>query len=122
MENRDISDFPYVQIDPTKGYAVNAVVCCSTRVMGEPTDAPHVRGAEFHFPRFEHVPFVSVQITAEPCASPLVVYSVKVNSNRDGYTQIAIEAQTVPNGPAHGIHHCTVVATGIPLLHVQSER
>ena len=102
----------------TTAYPVNPLVCCATHEMSGAGDSTHVRNAEFHLPRFAQAPTVSVQVTALPGSSVLVVYSVKINDNI-GHTQIAIEAQTVPGGPAEGTHYCTIIATGMPLLHIQ---
>lgn len=110
-----MANFPPVQSDAMTGYATNPTVYCATGRMTEPTASPHVRGIEFRLPRFEAPPGVSVQIAASAAASLLAVYSVKVNDNIGGQTQVAIEAQTIAGGPASGVYHCTIVVTGVPL-------
>ena len=110
-----VTEFPNVQSDPMTGYVNNPTVYCANGVMAEPTGAPHVRGIEFRLPRFRQAPTVSLQIVAPHGSSMLAVYSVKVNDNVGGQTQVAIEAQTVLGGPAQGEHHCAVIVTGEPL-------
>ena len=110
-----MATFPPVQSDPMTGYPVNPTVSCATGIMSEPTGSPHVRGIEFRLPRFKQSPTVSVQITAPHGSSMLAVYSLKINDNISGQTQVAIEAQTIKGGPAQGEHHCTIIVTGIPL-------
>lgn len=117
-----MAEFPPVFSDPMTGYAVNPVVHCSTRLMTQPGKSQHVRAAEFRLPRFESAPTVSVTITALEGSSPLTVYSVKVNDHIDGSTQIAIEAQTILGGDVEGEHHCSIVVTGVPLLHIAARR
>jgi hypothetical protein len=110
-----MAEFPPVQSDAMTGYASDPTVYCATGLMTEPTTAPHVRGIEFRLPRFKQAPIVSVQITAAVGSSLLAIYSLKVNDNVGGQTQVAIEAQTILGGPASGEHHCTIIVTGLPL-------
>ena len=110
-----MTDFPTVQSDLMTGYAVNHTVYCSHGQMGEPTGSPHVRGIEFRLPRFIRAPVVSAEILGAPGSSMLAAYSVKVNDNVSGSTQVAIEAQTIFGGPAAGQHYCSIVVKGIPM-------
>jgi hypothetical protein len=110
-----MADFPPVQSDAMTGYPANPTVYCATGIMAEPTGSPHVRGIEFRLARFKHAPVVSVEIAATLGASLLSVYSVKVNDNIAGQTQVAIEAQTIMGGPAEGDHYATIIVTGFPL-------
>ncbi|MCC0003685.1 MAG: hypothetical protein H6872_00475 [Methylobacteriaceae bacterium] len=110
-----MADFPPVQGDAMTGYVENPTVYCATGQMSEPTGSPHVRGVEFRLPRFRQAPVVSLQITAPHGSSMLGIYAVKVNDNVSGQTQVAVEAQTIKGGPAHGEHFCSIVVTGFPL-------
>lgn len=110
-----MSTFPPIESAEMTGYAENPTVYCSTGKMGEPDESPHVRQIEFRLPRLKEAPIVSVQITAPHGSSMLGLYSVKVNDNVGGQTQVAVAAQTIRGGPAHGEHYCSIVVTGFPV-------
>lgn len=87
----------------------------SVGTMGPSNRGTHVKHIEFRFPRFHVTPQVSLQIIGGQSATPIAVYSLKMNDNVDGQTQIAVEAQTLGNDsngkpvPAQGTYHCNIV-------------
>ncbi len=89
--------------------------------MSEPTGSPHVRGVAFYIDRLYDTPTVSIRIVSSAGSALLAVYSLKINEDVAGYTQIAIEAQTLPpGGPATGDYFCNIVAIGRPVAPVKS--
>ena len=107
--------FPNVTQEPIVFGQVKASYS-STGKMSMPDGSPHVRGIEFRIPRLNACPSVSCQILGDEDACLLVVYSLKINDNVDNMMQIAIEAQTLDDKPAKGIHYCNIVVIGSPLI------
>ncbi|MDE2364751.1 MAG: hypothetical protein KGM42_18905 [Hyphomicrobiales bacterium] len=87
----------------------------ATGRMTTPDGSPHVKSMEFRLPRLGGCPSVSCQIVPHQGAKPLAAYSLKINDNVSGQTQIAIEAQTLDGGAAHGDHDCNIVAVFAPV-------
>lgn len=109
-----MTTFPTVNAEPMSGFPTNPTVYTSVGLMSMPDNSPHVRGIEFRLPRFKSAPTVSAQIIAPHGSSMLALYAVKVNDNVSGQTQVAIEAQTIRGGPAHGEHFCMITVIGQP--------
>jgi hypothetical protein len=74
---------------------------------------------EFRFPLFSTTPNVSVQIVSSFGAAPMQVHAVKIGEivgiSGARETQIIVEAQTIFDVPANGVHHASLVVIGVPL-------
>jgi hypothetical protein len=74
---------------------------------------------EFRFPLFSAAPNVSVQIVSSFGAAPMQVHAVKIGEivgiSGARETQIIVEAQTIFDVPANGVHHASLVVIGVPL-------
>jgi len=93
----------------------------SASVQLAPSTSARVLQGEFRFPLFSATPNVSVQIVSSfaAAAAPMQVHAVKigevVGSLGTRETQIIVEAQTIFDVPASGVHYASLVVIGVPL-------
>lgn len=86
-----------------------------TQQMTKPTGSPHVRNVAIYIPRQTGVPDISIRIVSSAGSVPLVLFSVKINDNAEGWMQIGIVAQALPPADnAAGFHYCNIEAIGTP--------
>jgi hypothetical protein len=93
----------------------------SASVQLAPSTSARVLQGEFRFPLFSATPNVSVQIVSSfgAAAAPMQVHAVKirevVGSSGARETQIIVEAETIFDVPANGVHYASLVVIGVPL-------
>jgi hypothetical protein len=104
--------FPHIQVETGP---FGAAYCTGAGEMVTQSDK-HIKGCEFRVPvLFSGAPAVSASVLLIGDGVPIHLYSVKVNSNVDGQTQIVVYAQTWSGEAAAGFHVCSMTASGMPL-------
>lgn len=73
-------------------------------------------GLEFRLPRFWETPTVSVQIASVKPAQPHMVFTVNVNDDVNGMTQIAVSTMTADREPCseNDAPYCNILVIGRP--------